>query len=305
MTYEVKVDVSPVYELLSSFMVYTTRKWVDNLDIGLEWIEETHARFTPELDKSFEEASALPFSDYDILYALAIERNPADDIHEFLNNLTETAVEILCRKVNPYVPAANNEDLERVVNSYVPLLRIWNDSYFNDVRAQFLPLLEEDASEKNVLLHKMDADALIEYATCGLILEPALELEKVIIIPSVHMRPINTYCFYHNTLLIQYPIDIPEIDEDEPSTCLIRLTRALSKPDRLRLLRYVANDPKSLQQMMVDLNQTRDKLMHDLMLLRVAGLLRIHLVDQDTEKFTIRPDGVSELQIFLESYIRL
>lgn len=34
-------------------------------------------------------------------------------------------------------------------------------------------------------------------------------------------------------------------------------------------------------------------------------LLRIHLVDQDIEKFSIRPDGAAELQIFLESYIRL
>lgn len=305
MTYQVKVDVSPIYDLLSSFMIYTTRKWVNNLDIGPEWIDEIKVKFSPEVDLLFTEAADFPFSDYDILYALSIERDPSDDITQFLDYLTETTVETLHHQMKSYIPSVIYEDIERIVHSYVPLLRTWNETYFNEVRPQFLPLLEEDAAEKNALLHKMDADALIEYATGGLVLEPKLELDKVIIIPSVHFRPINTYCFYPNVLLIQYPIDIPEVNEDEPPTCLIRLTRALAKPDRLRLLRYIANDPKSLQQMMLDLNQSRDKLMHDLMMLRVAGLLRIHLVDQDTENFSIRPDGASELHIFLESYIRL
>lgn len=88
-------------------------------------------------------------------------------------------------------------------------------------------------------------------------------------------------------------------------SCWKRLTRALAKPERLRLLRYVADEPKSIYEMLHDLNESKEDLMHDLMRLRVAGLLRIHLVDQDIEKFSIRPDGAAELQIFLESYIRL
>ncbi|GGH22364.1 ArsR family transcriptional regulator [Paenibacillus segetis] len=305
MTYLVKVDVSPIYDLLSSFMIYTTRKWVNNLDIGPEWIDEIKVKFSPEVDILFTEAAYFPFADYDILYALTIERNPSSDIHKFFDELTTTTVEALYHQLKPYIPTVTTDDIERVIHRYIPLLRIWNDTYFNDVKPQFQPLLEEDAAEKNELLHKMDADALLEYATGGLVLEPRPELDKVIIIPSVHFRPINTYCFYPNVLLIQYPIDLPEVNEDEPPTCLIRLTRALANQERLRLLRYIADDPKSLQQMMVDLNQSKDKLMHDLMRLRVAGLLRIHLMDQDTEKFSIRPDGISELNIFLESYMRL
>ncbi|MOA18525.1 hypothetical protein D3C78_1388490 [compost metagenome] len=71
------------------------------------------------------------------------------------------------------------------------------------------------------------------------------------------------------------------------------------------MLRYIADQPKSLQDIIHDLNETEDQLMHHLMRLRVAGLLRVHLIEKDTEKFTIRPDGASELQMFLESYIRL
>ncbi|MNJ35275.1 hypothetical protein D3C77_300060 [compost metagenome] len=197
-------------------------------------------------------------------------------------------------------------EIQRIRSSYIPLLRKWNELYFKEITLHYASLLEEDAAEKATLLDKMDSEALVEYASGGLVLEPGLPIERVVLVPSIHFRPINTYGFYSDVLFIQYPIDIPELDEDEPPTCLLRLTRALVRPERLRLLRYVADEPKSLQEMVDHLNESEDKLMHHLMRLRVAGLLRVHLVDSnDTEKFSIRPDGAAELQMFLESYIRL
>lgn len=304
MYYDVKIDVSPVYELLSSFIIYTTRKWVNNLDVGTEWIESLDSRFSEEDRQRFTETAALPFTDYDLLYALVLERSTDSDINSFLNELAEDEEDTLLHKLKSYVPAVNSEDISRL-RSYVPLFRLWNDEYFREIEEQYASLLEEDAAEKQALMHKMDPDALLEYASGGLVLEPQLPIKKVVLLPSIHFRPINTYCFYESTLLIQYPLDLPELDEDEPPICLLRLTRALANPERLRLLRYVADEPKSLQELLQNLNETEEQLMHHMMRLRVAGLLRVHLMDRDNEKFSIRPDGASELQMFLESYIRL
>lgn len=305
MAYDVKVDYSPVYELISSFMIYTSRKWVNNLDVGPEWIEEIAARLTPEQQQRFAEAAGFPFTDYDVLFVWALERQAADEVSRFLNELAETDVESLLQQTKSYIPTVSNDTIVRIRDSYIPLLKAWDQLYFGKMEAQFLPLLEEDAAEKNTLLQKMDTDALIEYASGGLVLEPLKPITQVVLTPSIHFRPINTYVFYENVLFIQYPLDIPEVDEDEPPVVLQRLTRALAKPQRLRLLRYVADEPKSIQEMLEDLNQPKDQLMHDMMQLRVAGLLRIHLLAQNNEKFSIRPDGAAELQMFLESYIRL
>ncbi|MNW49986.1 hypothetical protein D3C74_274230 [compost metagenome] len=305
MTYDVKIDVSPVYELISSFMIYTTRKWVNNLEVGSEWMDQIQPLINEKTRHSFAEAAALPFTDYDILYALAIERNSSNRIEDFINDLEEQDEVTLLHKINPYIDTVSGEDVARLKKYYVPLLRTWYDLYFKPLCGHYEGLLQEDAAEKQLLLHKMDSEALIEYASGGLVLESHLPIEQVILLPSIHFRPINTYNFYHRTLLIQYPIDIPELDEDEPPTYLVRLTRALAKPERLRLLRYIADQPKSLQEIIHDLNETEDQLKHHLMRLRVAGLLRVHLIEADTEKYSIRPDGASELQMFLESYIRL
>ena len=305
MSYGVKVDYSPVYELLGSFMIYTTRKWVNNLDIGPEWIEDIECRITPEITQRFSIASGFPFADYDVLYAWAMERQPEANITQFLDELESATGESLLHRTKSYIPGASSDDMKRIRDNYIPLLKTWNHVYFEEALSQVLPLIEEDDYEKNTLLQKMDPDALIEFASGGLVLGPQLPITRVVLTPSIHFRPINTYCFYHDVLFIQYPLDLPETDENEPPVCLKRLTRALAKPERLRLLRYVANEPKSLQDMMAQLPETGEQLMHDLMRLRVAGLLRIHIVDPDTEKFSIRPDGAAELQMFLESYIRL
>lgn len=87
MAYDVKVDHSLVYELISSFMIYTTQKWVNNLDVGLEWIAEVDTRLTPEERHQFVEAAKYPFTDYDVLYVWALERKGATDIPQFLNDI--------------------------------------------------------------------------------------------------------------------------------------------------------------------------------------------------------------------------
>lgn len=304
MYYDVKIDVSSVYEFLSSFIIYTTRKWVNNLDVGQEWIDEIESRLSKEEHTAFAAAAELPFSDYDLLYALILERQPEANTVQFLDELAESTADVLLARLNPYILTLNSQDISRI-KGYIPLLRIWYERYFQEIEQQYEALLLEDAEEKRALFHKMDPGALVEYASAGLVVEPGLPVNKVVLLPSIHFRPINTYCFYESTLVIQYPLDLPELDEEEPPICLLRLTRALANPERLRLLRYIADEPKSIFELAQSLSQSKEYLMHHLMLLRVAGLLRIHLVERDTEKFTIRPDGASELQIFLESYIRL
>ncbi|WP_256972547.1 helix-turn-helix transcriptional regulator [Saccharibacillus sp. O23] len=303
--YEVKIDVSEIYELLGSFMVHITKKWLPNLDIGAQWSADAEAGMPPDMQQRFLEAAEWPFLDFDALYALVIEREADEDIPAFLDRLLTEPAERLLERISPQLPLLTQGDMSRIQRDYTPLLKSWYTYYFKNIREALLPLIEEDAAEKLELLQKMDASALVEYASGGLVVETPLDLKTVILFPTVHNRPMNTYCFYQNVLLIQYPVDVPEPDEDEPPTVLLRMTRALAMPDRLKLLRYVADQPRSLLEMERDLGQPAEALKHHMVLLRTAGLLRTYIGEQSNEKFSIRPDGASELQMFLESYLRL
>ncbi|WP_342435709.1 ArsR family transcriptional regulator [Paenibacillus sp. FSL L8-0436] len=307
MSYELKIDVSPVYELLDSFMIYVTGKWISNLDIGPDWVRDLDGRIPPQQVSALKQAAEWPFTDYDVLYAWAYNRGPGSKVLQFLDELESSSLEERFGRLSPLFPDFTIEECKRIRDSYAPLLRLWYDQYFRHVEQKILPLLIEDASEKKLLESKMDPGALIEYASGGVVVGDIPDLQTIVLLPTVHNRPINTYCFYNTLMIIQYPVDVPSEDEDEPPTVLLRLTKALSDPTRLRLLRYVANEPKTIWDMQSDLSQSSEMLMHHLLILRVAGLLRVHLGSEGegNERFSIRADGASDLQMFLESYIRL
>jgi len=305
MEYELKIDVSPVYELIDSFMLYVTRKWISNLDIGPDWIRDIDSRIPPQKVTTLLQAAEWPIDDYDVLYACAYTGGPSANVLQFLDAMESAPAEEWYQRLQPLFNHFTIEDWSRIKSSYSPLLRLWYEQYFRHVENKILPLLIEDASEKKLLQSKMEPVALIEYASGGVVIEDIPELRTIVLLPTVHNRPINTYCFYKNMMLIQYPVDVPVENEEEPPTELLRMTKALSDPNRIKLLRYVAHEPKSLWEMQSELNQSGDILMHHLMMLRVAGLLRIHLREEENERFSIRPDGAAELQMFLESYIRL
>ncbi|KAA9006535.1 helix-turn-helix transcriptional regulator [Paenibacillus spiritus] len=303
MDYKVIIDVSPVYELLDSFMLYVTRKWLSNLDIGPDWVRQVDDQIPPQKTAALMSAADWPIDDYDILYAWAYSSGPAANISRFLEELDSEEEAWWHARALEFVPSLTAQESGRIQRGYAPLLRIWHESYFRRVENQMLPLLIEDGNEKKLLQSKMDSVALVEYASGGVVIEEIPGLSTIVLLPTVHNRPINTYCQYRNLIMVQYPVDIPVDNDDDPPTELLRMTKALSDPVRLRLLRYLANEPKSLWEMKNDLGQSGDMLMHHLMMLRVAGLLRIHLSDPDGERFSIRPDGASELQLFLESYV--
>ncbi|CAM2782091.1 ArsR family transcriptional regulator [Paenibacillus sediminis] len=303
MGYQLKIDVSPVYDLLGSFMVYTTKKWIRNLDIGMNWLTEVESSLPADAHQSLIQAAQWPFEDYDVLYVWAIQRTKDEGITAFLDDLAHAKESTLFEAVRKYIPSLSYENAVRIRNQYVPLLHLWYENYFRHVESSITALIEEDASEKKSLLHKMDPEPLIEYASGGVVIEPNPSIREVVLFPTVHIRPINMYSFCEEMLLIQYPVDVAESNEEEPPKVLLRLTHALAEPDRLRLLRYVADEPKSLTDMIRDLNKPEEMLIHHLLMLRAAGLLRTHLTHGDVEKFSIRPDGAAELQMFLETYI--
>lgn len=305
MSYDVKIDASPIYELLGSFMVYVTKKWARDLDVGIAWTEQIDHRLSTEAKQAIHAARDLPFNDYDVLYAWVFTRPDFNEIPDFLAYLENSDDQLLYERVFHHLPLLTLEESVRIQRTYAPLLQMWDKEYFRQQEGELRAIAFEDAEEKKGLLGKMDPDALVEYATAGLVVPPLQDLDTVVLFPSVHNRPINTYCFYSRMLLIQYPVDMPEEDENEPPTILLRLTQAVADPQRLRLLRYFADEPRSLSDMRRDLKQTDEELMSDLMILRVAGLLRIHIGRYGKEKFSIRPEGSADLQMFLESYVRI
>ncbi|OPA74631.1 hypothetical protein BVG16_23000 [Paenibacillus selenitireducens] len=304
MSYEIKVYHSPMYELLCSFLIYSTRKWTENLDWSNEWLDEVTQQLDPDLVQRIEKIHTWELTDYDILYLWTVLRDPYTDVESCLTYLEETPMEELYEIALPYITDVTLSEATRIRDGYIPLLRAWNTQYFVGIEHTLIPLLEEDAAEKRLLSSKMEPQDLVEYATNGVVIEPHEDIHTIVIMPMIHCRPVNYYSRYQGMFIIQYAIDIPETNEDQVPTGLTRFTRALSDEKRLRILRYLAHDLRTTSDIANMMQMTPEAVSSNIRTLRAAGLLRTHLNDSN-ERFSIRLDGVAEMQLFLESYLRL
>ena len=304
MSYQIKVYHSSMYELLCSFLIYTTRKWTDDLDWGQEWIEDVSRRLDPAIVEQIATFRSSEMIDYDILYLWTILREPQTDIPSCIAFLETCPLDELYQRTTPYVDDVTIEDIARIRDSYTPLMKAWYEQYFAEIEHTIIPLLEEDANEKQQLISKMDPIDLVEYATNGVVVEPLDHLHTIILMPMIHSRPVNYYVKLNGMLLIQYAIDLPETNELQVPIGLARFTRALSDPKRLLILRYLAQELRTTSEIAEIMQMTPETVGSHIRILRVAGLLRTHLNDEK-EKYSIRADGIAEMQLFLESYLRL
>ncbi|WP_138493499.1 ArsR/SmtB family transcription factor [Paenibacillus pinistramenti] len=309
MSFKVRVDVSSIYEFLNSFIIFSNPRWINNLDLGQDWLDESRSRLSLEEAEMFKDTALWKFSDFDILLSWVIQRKPKMRIPDFLDHLEFSDARQVHHEALELLPHLSHEEIEQVRERYTPLLRIWYKRYFKDVELEHEHYLREDVLEKKTLEDKMEPADLIEISTSGIRVGEHLPIDQVVLLPTLHLRPLNTYCFYHRLLVLQYPIDFPE-KEGQPPNLLLRMTRALADPLRLNLLRFISEQgPLSFSEMKKQLPDLSDTLTHHLMLLRVAGLLLIHLdvnqVENQHETYSLRKDGIADLQIFLESYIRV
>ncbi|WP_309121997.1 winged helix-turn-helix domain-containing protein [Paenibacillus sp.] len=302
MTYRVQFDYSPVYELLLSFMIYSRRKWTRNLDIGNAWLKETDDLFGPKRKAA---SGACSEDTFDRLFLLAYVCPNKEDVHSFLDWLSDQSPGQLYELLSPQalgsLPSDLGEDIERAVT----LLRAWNELYFDDflVQTGWDGLARASLAEKEAAVAP-DAVSQVELTTGGLVLEPNDRIRTIVLIPGQHFRPLNLTATYRSLVIILYPVD-PPAAPDAPPTMVLRATRAMSDDSRLRILRFLAPSPRSFTEVVAYTGLSKGTVHHHMMALRAAGLIRTHFVGEQysQERFSIRLDGVEECTNALRAYM--
>ncbi|MFD2612238.1 ArsR/SmtB family transcription factor [Paenibacillus gansuensis] len=300
MSYSVQTDFSPAYELVGSFIIFCKKKWIKHLDIGSDWTKRTEAKFDQAFLEAVERIQSTQALDYFYLLTWhAIEKSDTRKYLRWLSALTDEEITGLLR---PYLDELPDE-LCQQVRYFTTLLEQWNTSYYTLLDKDMVLALHHDYQLKSVLTSKMDPPKLVELATSGVILEPSDGLHTVVLVPTVHFRPLNYYMNFKGVMMVHYALDMPEAaDTEAPPIHLTRITRALSDPSRLQLLRCIVSEPKSFSEVVQESKLSKGTVHHHMMMLRAAGLVRIHIHGLQ-ERFSFRTEGISELKGFLEYYL--
>ncbi len=302
--YRVEVAWAPAFELLASLKAYVNRSEHQTMDLGVAWVKEVRGRLTPKLTTELAAPRVLRVVDLFDLLAWQCPGEP--DARSFLEWVRALSLGDLYERVAPFVLRSHfavPDDLEGARQWYLRLLAAWDEQYFGQVDPAVLAGLRTDAAAKTALIAGMAPDDLVEMASNGVQIAPEMAPEVLVLVPQYHHRPWNLFSYYRNLVLLEYPADVLPPAAGEPPTGLLRLTRALSDPSRLRILRLLVDDRRSFSELVTMTGLAKSTVHHHMVALRAAGLVQVYDVGGKTVTYRLRPNAADDLGNRLRSYL--
>jgi DNA-binding transcriptional ArsR family regulator len=131
--------------------------------------------------------------------------------------------------------------------------------------------------------------------------EPGTEVIELF--PQWVLRPWNVFWEHGTAQIIGVPIpaEHASADPDEPPDRLVNLARALGDERRLRILRRLTTGSYSLQDLADHFGIPKTTLLHHLVILRSAGIVRVG--PGPLGKYSLRPEMPLELHRLLDGYL--
>ncbi len=166
-----------------------------------------------------------------------------------------------------------------------------------------IDVLERDAEHKRAMAKTMKAPRLVETATNGITFELQSDVDAIVLIPSIVIRPWVTIGSHDRRRIFCYPVAEEHLtaDPDSPPLHLVEVYKALGDERRLRLLRILTDGPTSLADVTERIGLAKSTVHHHLSILRQAGLV---LITIGTEKaYSLRREAFPEAADLLAEFL--
>ncbi|MFU1794847.1 ArsR/SmtB family transcription factor [Paenibacillus azoreducens] len=158
------------------------------------------------------------------------------------------------------------------------MLRLWEEEIGGVDAEEKKEILERDLSMKRNWLRTCTPEEVVLRAS-GIEYKPESSVSKVLLIPHVIYRPWTVEADMEDTRIFYYPVSDASMqsngDPYEPPGQLVQLYKALGDDKRLRALKLISEQDRSLKELTDLLNMGKTTVHHHLAILRGAGLVRV------------------------------
>ncbi|GED17616.1 ArsR/SmtB family transcription factor [Aneurinibacillus migulanus] len=297
MSYSVKVDYSPAYELVNSLYAFIYYKKLKPLDIKDEWVAKVKA--------SIPEKFIVEFVDerWEVLHriVLLITQCPRkDSVTDFLDWLEKLPPGEIFERLSPWVetiPANIGEIRDKTLS----LLQLWNKYYFQHLSLDILSQLQADAALKAKRAQELSPIDLIEEVTNGIRVEQVEELKQIYVIPQYHCKPTVIHDYFKGIATYLYPVASQLNEKEIAQQNIVKLSQALSDENRLKILGFIAKHPCDLIELHKNIGLAKSTIHHHVTTLAKAGIVRRHYMGSTTVAFySVRPSFIALLTKDLE-----
>jgi DNA-binding transcriptional ArsR family regulator len=190
-----------------------------------------------------------------------------------------------------------------VTDLLVALLRVWNERVFASHLARVGPVIEREAERLRGRSRELDVEDFLAEAANGADIVPAPGIDDIEVFPTWVLRPWDVFWEQDDTMLVGVGVQDrePSADPDAPPDQLVRLAKALGDERRLRVLRRLLTRSSTLQELAEHLGTPKTTLLHHLVILRSAGIVRVGPTTQG--RYSLRPGVARELHRLLDAYL--
>ncbi len=311
----IEIDGSSVYEVFATiWTVYNEKQTPSSFEFGAEWQKKVIESTSDDLA---EEIATLggPYCSVWIsllgLVASAPRPHSPENVFEWLGKinpdrlrrwmlsylgkwddlaLIERAAEGDVDAVREIVGDKKPEMVEHFVSLFeidpeelrdriTATLIEFHDEVFSKNASVFPGVISRAAAARRAIASRDDAKTVIEEVTNGLEYEVPLGVKRVILVPSVVVRPLSLIDQQRDTLLVMYAVadEFLDSDPEAPPSWIVRTYKALSDERRLRILRRLGEGETTLDELTEMLGLSKSTVHHHISILRGAGLVRIHV----------------------------
>lgn len=192
-------------------------------------------------------------------------------------------------------------DLIRALEAYI-------DNFFAEEEQRIQPVLKQGLSHAQMRAGSLSLPMLLEELSSGVRIDKLETYSKIVLAPSFWGSP---YIFLDkinpDTLLIVFgarPDSMAIIPGDIVPDALIFSLKALSDATRLRILRYLAQSPRTATQLSRALRLRPPTVLHHLNQLRIAGMVQILLSEEGERQFSPRYEGFDNTIDLLRHFVQ-
>jgi DNA-binding transcriptional ArsR family regulator/Skp family chaperone for outer membrane proteins len=181
---------------------------------------------------------------------------------------------------------------------YLQALQSYYQEFFAEEERRIKPALQRASEQAQEMAQEKDLSDLIEILSQGVKLFIDPDVTDLVLAPSFWITPLILYTsLAPQQMIFLYgarPSDASLVPGEVVPDALLRGLKALAEPTRLKIIRYLSQEPLSPAQLSRRLRLRPPTVVHHLEVLRLAGLVRLNLEVPEERKYAARLEGLED-----------
>ncbi|MEK4485986.1 winged helix-turn-helix domain-containing protein [Psychrobacillus sp. FSL H8-0484] len=167
---------------------------------------------------------------------------------------------------------------KRLKDHLINVMTGWYEAVVKSDSKKLHSILQTDYVMRSKMIDRMSSEELVEWATGGIVYMPEPSVHNVLLIPQYIYRPWTIEADIEGTKVFYYPIaneSITPNDRYTPNNFLVLKHKALGDEVRLRIVKLLYEQDRTLQDITEQLDIGKSTIHHHLKVLRAAKLVEI------------------------------